>query len=124
MQSITERAQQITSQKAAASLRDLMQSVQQQMMKCREEQEKRYNQWAIDEIKDVTVELGNSSISSSICNIIIAHLADIDTRYLNFGAQNRLNSVYMGYYQKMNDGDKEAADIALASNGKRKLSEF
>ena len=127
MQGITERTQQITSPKAGEALRDLMQAVQQQMMACREEQERRYNQWAIDEIKDVTVELnGRGSLdSSSICNIIIAHMAKIDTRYLNFGAQNRFNSVYVECYQKMkNDADKEAADIALASNGKRKLSEF
>ena len=126
MQDITEYAQQITSQKAGKSLRILMQNVQQQMMYCREEQEKRYSRWAIGEIKDAVLELNglNSSQSSSMSNIMIAHFADIDTRYLNFGAQNRFNSVYVEYYQKMNNFDKEATDIAMASGEKRKLSDF
>ena len=126
MQSITERAQQITSPKVGESFRDLMQTIQQQMIDCREEQEKRYNRWAIGEIKEALLELNgvSSSNSSSMSNIIIAHFAEIDTRYLNFGAQNRFNSVYVEYYPKMNDGDREATDIAMASNSKRKLSDF
>jgi len=126
MQDITEYAQQITLQNAGKSLRILMQNVQQQMMYCREEQEKRYSRWAIGEIKDAVWELNglNSSQSSSMSNIMIAHFADIDTRYLNFGAQNRFNSVYVEYYQKMNNFDKEATDIAMASGEKRKLSDF
>lgn len=129
VQDVTIRAQQITSKKSVDEFRIMMEEVQRQLLSYRTEQERKYNQWVMDEIKDMLTEVGEYGGTvvkdkTAIGNIMILHFAKIDTRLLNFGAQNCFNTAYQEYYQKLDKGTRRSVDKAMAFDKKRDLSDF
>ena len=124
VQDITNRAQQITSKKRLEEFRLMMEEIQRQLLSYRTEQERKYNDWAMDEIKDMLTEVDTVKDSTAIGNIMISYFAKIDTRLLNFGAQNCFNTAFQEYYQKLDKGTRRFFDKAMAFDKKRELSEF
>ena len=129
VQDITIRAQQITFKKSADEFRMMMEEIQRQLLSYHTEQEKKYNDWAMDEIKDMLTEVGEYGDTivkdkKAIGNIMISHFARIDTRLLNFGAQNCFNTAYQEYYQKLDKEMRRLVDKAMAFDKKRDLSDF
>ena len=106
-----------------------MEEIQRQLLSYHTEQEKKYNDWAMDEIKDMLTEVGEYGDTivkdkKAIGNIMISHFARIDTRLLNFGAQNCFNTAYQEYYQKLDKEMRRLVDKAMAFDKKRDLSDF
>lgn len=124
VQDITIRAQKITSKKRLEEFRLMMEEIQLQLSSYRTEQERKYNRWAMDEIQDMFSEVVNVKDSTAIGNVMISHFAKIDTRLLNFGAQNCFNTVFQEYYQKLDKGTRLSVDKATAFDKKRDLSDF
>lgn len=129
VQDITVRAQQITSKKRLEEFRLMMEEIQRQLLSCHTDQARKYNDWAMDEIKNMLTEVGEYGGTivkdkTAIGNIMISHFARIDTRLLNFGAQNCFNTAFQEYYQKLDKEMRRLVDKAMAFDTKRDLSEF
>ena len=133
IQSVTIRAQAITSEKYGSELRDMIYEIQEQILKYRNDQEKAYNRWALNQMDTMMVEANKHDRTlykaklrdeDAMCNTMIKYLSSIDTRLLNFGAQHCFSRVYEEYYQKLDSVNQKKLDEAMAYKKKRELTEF
>ena len=133
IQSVTIRAQAITSEKYGSELRDMIYEIQERILKYRNDQEKAYNRWALNQMDTMMVEANKHDRTlykaklrdeDAMCNTMIKYLSSIDTRLLNFGAQHCFSRVYEEYYQKLDSVNQKKLDEAMAYKKKRELTEF
>ncbi len=133
LQSISFKAQAITSEKYAQELRDITAKIQSQILKCRNDQETEYSKWAFKRMNRMTAQAdkhdrtlykGKFRNTDAMCNVMINYLSDIDTRLLNFGAQHCFSRVYEEYYQKLDAENQKRLDESIAYNTKQGLNDF
>lgn len=124
MQDIAIQSQHISSQRVSNNFKKLIADVQNEIMTCRTEQERKYNRWAVDEAKRLLRECRKVKDTDTIRSIIISHFASIDVRLLNFGANQCFSAVFNEFYQKLDAENKRRVESSMALDQKRSISEF
>ena len=112
MRDVTLQSQNISSPQVSDELSKLLETVQQQLSDYRAKQMRRYNEWAMEQMK------------KALKNSWIEELSYIDTRLLDFGAQQCLNRVWGELYFKLDNTEKSDIEKAMVFKEKRKLEDF
>ena len=112
MRDVTLQSQNISSPQVSDELSKLLETVQQQLSDYRAKQMRRYNEWAMEQMK------------KALKTSWIEELSYVDTRLLDFGAQQCLNRVWGELYFKLDNTEKSDIEKAMVFKEKRKLEDF
>lgn len=112
MRDVTLQSQNISSPQVSDELSKLLETIQQQLSDYRAKQMRRYNEWAMEQMK------------KALKTSWIEELSYIDTRLLDFGAQQCLNRVWGELYFKLDNTEKSDIEKAMVFKEKRKLEDF
>ncbi len=112
MRDVTLQSQNISSPQVSDELSKLLETVQQQLSDYRAKQMHRYNEWAMEQMK------------KALKTSWIEELSYVDTRLLDFGAQQCLNRVWGELYFKLDNTEKSDIEKAMVFKEKRKLEDF
>jgi hypothetical protein len=133
MRGIAAKAQGISSLVYSKNLEKIMEEIQTQTNAYRFGQEAQYNIWAVDQMKtalkeavayDRTILKAKLRDENKMREIMVNRLCSVDTRLLNFGAQQCFNSTYGALYPKLDEENQRRFDESMAFYKKRSLDEF
>jgi hypothetical protein len=106
----------------------LMEQVNSQIAYWQNEQRHRYEQWAVERIKNFysffQSELGMGTDELRVYQGIIHHLGSIDTRYLSTPALTGYNEAFNMFYAELSNERKIPLSSAMTLKEKKPLSDF
>jgi hypothetical protein len=127
-QTMAEKSSQLVTLEYLEKAQALMEQVNSQIAYWQNEQRHRYEQWAVERIKNFYSffqnELGMGTDELRVYQGIIHHLGRIDTRYLSTPALTGYNEAFNMFYAELSNERKIPLSSAMTLKVKKSLSDF